>query len=559
MPLAAHAAVLVCLLVAVAGWVGTSTSWTSDEGSTIHQVRTLDAGSWRLAHPLPAADPVGANYPLDGADWGSRGVAPLARHPLYPAMLLPLYQLAGIAGLVGASLAGTVLAAVAAGHLAGLVAARLQRPTFWLVGLASPAFFYGFVVMAHTLAAAAGLGAAASILAAGRATARVRRWSLVGAACGLVAVCVALRTEGVFLGPALAAGVVVAGTGLGYSRLARATVGSALVASAAAALLADRLWVRSILGTIEPRPTDLFASAGHRTSWLGDRLNGLRVSMLRPSIDTSAGAVLLLSVSALCLVLAVVILRRARSDQALAAKLVAVAGVAAGLRLVVAPADAVTGLLVAFPTLWAGLALLPAKSARSPVPCFLLVSGGVAGTGVATTIYREGGGLEWGGRYFLVAALLLTPVAVAGLVHVAERLVDGRERVLAVAGLGLLTAALSWQGVTTIDDFHRDGRLETELVNRAAASLGDEHPVIVATGPAMARVHYTGFSEQRWLGATVDRPYDASLVQRLRSAGIAHFVFLTTEPDRQLALLDGAIRSTELPGAGRLRVIRVDL
>ena len=93
---------------------------------------------------------------------GATGRA-LAKHPLYPVLLAAADRLGGVTGMVLLSLAGTVAAAGLAAVLARRLDPALVRPDLWMVGLASPLLFDGFLVIAHTLGAA--LAAAAVLLA----------------------------------------------------------------------------------------------------------------------------------------------------------------------------------------------------------------------------------------------------------------------------------------------------------------------------------------------------------------------------------------------------------
>jgi hypothetical protein len=259
-PIAAHVGALALLLVAIAAVLGTSSSWTSDEGATIHQVRAIESGSWLLPHPLAEADPTGVNYPISAADWGEKGIAPLARHPLYPALLVPFDRLGGEAGLIAVSLGGAVLASLLAAHLAALIHERYRRPTLWLVGTVSPVYFYSFIVVAHTLAAAVALGATSAVL--GAAMRPSRRVVLLALAATLVALCAALRTEGIFLAPALVAALFACRRDFALSRRLCAAAAGLLVGAGGLALVADRAWLHHVIGAARADPTAAPATGG---------------------------------------------------------------------------------------------------------------------------------------------------------------------------------------------------------------------------------------------------------------------------------------------------------
>ncbi|MGH7362061.1 MAG: hypothetical protein ACREJI_10670, partial [Candidatus Methylomirabilales bacterium] len=186
-----HVGALALVLVPLAALVG-APGFAPDEGAAILQARSLSRGDgWIVAHPLPAADPTGRLYPIKLAEEGTKGFAPLAKHPLYPVLLAGANRVGGVAAMVLLSVAGTVAAAGLAGALAAHLEPGLVRPAIWVVGLASPLMFDGFLVMGHTLAATV---AAAAVLAAVSSVEK-RSWSLALAVAPCVALAALLRSE----------------------------------------------------------------------------------------------------------------------------------------------------------------------------------------------------------------------------------------------------------------------------------------------------------------------------------------------------------------------------
>ncbi|OWY59728.1 hypothetical protein B7486_73010, partial [cyanobacterium TDX16] len=89
-PLRWHVGALALVLVLVGVALQPTGRLISDEGAAIAQARALaDDGSWTIEHPLLAADPTGAAFPLEKATAGEdgEGYAPLAKHPAYPLLL----------------------------------------------------------------------------------------------------------------------------------------------------------------------------------------------------------------------------------------------------------------------------------------------------------------------------------------------------------------------------------------------------------------------------------------------------------------------------------------
>ena len=202
-PLWAHLLALALVLAAAAAVVGTDASFSADEGAAITQARSLaDGGGWIVEHPVPEVDPDGDLYPLELSARGSKGVAPFAKHPFYALVLAGAEKVGGSSAMVALSLLGTLVAAAVAAALANhLGGSTLARPALWAVGLGSPLFFDGNIVIAHTLgAAAAGAAVLAALLALDR-----RRPALAVLVAPLVVVAVLLRTEALLFGLALAA------------------------------------------------------------------------------------------------------------------------------------------------------------------------------------------------------------------------------------------------------------------------------------------------------------------------------------------------------------------
>src|SRR5207248_696951 len=99
LPLVAHAAALFVLLLVVLPLSRPGTAAMSDEGAAILQARLLEhTGSWLLPPSLPSIDPQSHAAPFPRGDSGPRGLAPYARHPLYPVVLSGAHRLAGTAG-----------------------------------------------------------------------------------------------------------------------------------------------------------------------------------------------------------------------------------------------------------------------------------------------------------------------------------------------------------------------------------------------------------------------------------------------------------------------------
>lgn len=506
LPLRAHLAALAVVLLAVMPLIGTASSFSADEGAAIVQARSLARGDgWIVSHPVPEADPTGAAYPLELSERGAKGTAPFAKHPLYALLLAGADRAAGMTGMVLFSVLGTVAAAGLAALLARRLDPAIARPTLWAVGVASPLFFDGYLVIAHALGAAA---AAAAVLAAAAAFER-RRPAVALAVAPCMVAAVLLRTEAVFvaLGLALAVATVV-GAGARRDRLIALLVAGGSLMGAAVGKVGEGAWVSSIVGrgAAGTGPTNPVAGSG----FLADRRQAFVLTWLRPSYDARHVVDLLLVLMLAALVLGAYTVRRGRPG---AAAMVASAGASAVAALVLAPGNVVPGLLVACPLIAAGSLLLGRDTFGSATARLAAVTSAVYAACVLATQYSTGGSGEWGGRYFALALPLAVPVLVLAVRNAGCRPL--------VVGLVVCSLAMGVMAVGSLRSTHRFGAALVAAVDRAA---GPDRPVVVTTAPLMPRLAWPTFDHQRWL---LSRPDDlGDLVGRLRGAGVTRFTFV---------------------------------
>ncbi len=514
-PLGAHVAVLAVVLLALVPVVGTASSFSADEGAVIVQARSL-AGTlaggdgWIVEHPVPEVDPTGVNFPLENADRSGSGFAPYAKHPLYPALLAVADRAGGVAAMVILSLAGTLAAAALAAGLARRIDPALARPTVWVVGLASPLLFDGYLVMAHTLAAA--LAVAAVLLAVKAVEDRSPVAAAAVAPC--VAAAVMLRTEAVFLAAGLAVVAVVVGR-----RRDSFLVAAAAGAGALAALVGENLWSRQVLGAAVPTTGGgLVTDTG-----LAGQVRGFVLTWLTTGYDGRGLVDVALLVMLASIALAALTLRfRPTETRAIAALSVAAAA-AAAIALVAGPTNIVPGLLVAFPLAAAGLLLvdratLATTAAKVAAGTFVLFA-----LAVLATQYSRGGSGEWGGRYFALGIPVVVPVLLAAVVAAGRRLAQQARRV-AAGSLVVVLLALSAMAIGSLRANHGYNEAMNQAVRRATASIGGR-PVVLAGNGTVARHGWPTFDDGRWLLAPGDAT--GSTAERLAAAGETTFVLVT--------------------------------
>jgi hypothetical protein len=512
-PVGAHLAALALVLLALVPVVGTGASFSADEGAAIVQARSLSAGrGWLVAHPVPEADPDGTAYPLENAERGARGVAPFAKHPLYALALAGADRVGGVAAMVLLSVAGTVAAAGLGASLARRLDRRLARPAVWAIGVASPLAFDGYLVVAHTLAAAAAAGA---LLLALRA---LERRSLVAAAwvAPCTAVGVLLRSEFVFYAGALAVATLVVGAARRVTRPTAIGVAVAATGAAVMARVAEGAWTRAIVGPVTAGGPDGIPGGG-----MAGRVRGFALTWLTTGYGGLGPAGIALTVMLGAVAVAACTLRRRPQQHRLVVGASLLAALAAIVAVGVEPARVVPGLLVAFPLAAAGLVLVDRRTLCSDAARLAFGTFTVFALAVLATQYQRGGSGEWGGRYFALALPVVVPVLVAALA--------GRGGRVATACLVTVTMAMTVMGYGALRAAHVRNAARNAAVLGAAAGLtatGRDRPVVVATDGTLARHGWSTFDRTRWLLAGPDL---AGLARRLDGAGIARFVVVSRD------------------------------
>jgi len=487
----AHACVLALVLVALVPTLHPRSTFTADEGAYALQVRALEHGSWEYRYKAAPNDPEGKYFPVilstrNGIHWYT-----YVQHPAYPLLLLGLSQVTGLTlGLHLLSVLGAVGVAVAAWLLvaearrSSTANSGLCRVAFWMAAV-SPVLVNSQVVWAHASSAAvAGLALVAGLRAIRRGT---RSWAAAGAAAALAAG-VLLRSEGVLWAAAVALTVAFirgrrAGSGSGVAALV------VLAGPAAAATLAERWWVRAIVGgsgyenlRVRPGPS----------SFIGGRISGAWHELFQ-AYPTGATAGLAAVLAAMLVAgLGFLALRRWSSDSPrdLAVAVVVAVGLY-GLSSARHPSYPLVGLFAAWPIAALGVTCVAWRRADSSVRV-MGVAVGLFVAAVMATQYPEGGGLEWGGRFLSPALAPLAALAAVGLAHrldpaplAAKRFASGLLAVLgaATAVAGLVTVGVSRQRQASVVD----------------AIARHRAPVVVTTIPALPRVAWSIDANTTWM------------------------------------------------------------
>ena len=535
-PLVAHVAMLALVLGLGLFLIGPRVGYSSDEGAALSQARLLVRDhTWLYRYPLAGIDPQDQARPFIRGDRGTKGVAPYAKHPLYPAVLAGADWVAGPAGWWVLTLIGTVGAAAMAALLARRLDPRLTRATLWVVGVGSPLLFDAYFVLAHSLAAfAAGAGALALLVGIDPDRPWLRRIAWWAAAGVFLAWSAMLRTEALFLGPALAAAVVGLALFRRIDRVVAVGAAAAAFGGAVGAWLIDRVTSRLIIGAPLPGVTDAAPA-----SWMAGRWQALDTTWFRASYSGQRVGDLAVFLAALLLVAAAVAVRLRPSRRDVAAVLAAGAAIALVIRLALGSPGVIAGLALAFPLGWVGLWSLRRATWAGVASPLLTAASGLVVVAVLLTEYPRGGGIEWGGRYFAVVLPLAAPVLVAAAAAaVRHRPPDRLARWapgLAVA-LCVLPALLAIQALRSA---HDATARTLDAMSAAAATAGQapgrDRTVVVSRNRLLPQIAYTDFGRYDWVVPDDLAPYG----DRLVAAGIDRVVLVSPDPAADLATLPG--------------------
>jgi hypothetical protein len=507
-----HLAVLVLALLAVSPLLELDVVFSADEGSNALQARVLREGGWDAGYAFREADPSGRFVPWHAASVTDAAVVPYAQHPLWSRALHVSTGIAGEQlGLRILSVLALVAVAALGWALAGELGGRRAGPWGFWMAAASPVLANAWGVWAHAPSAALGGTAALGLL-------RVER-SRIWIAPVLLAttVGIALRSEALLWSLALAASVAILGRG--RSRW----LGLAVAAVSGATLLLERAWVRSIVpgtavqssivGPSAPVVQDRAPGAG-----VPSRLSGLRTAV----IDNAFGAEdvrLLGYVTLATMVLVVLVVMRRGSGRVVALSVAVVALVSAG-RLVMALDEPVPGLLAAAPILILGLAWRPEVDQRwilGAVPLFV--------GAVAASIYTDGGGLQWGGRFLSPMVPLLAAAAAVAVARLLDALpvVEGRPVAVAAALLLGVQAAGAVMGPDRV-------REQSEAMLQEVRSL--DQAVVLAGTRHLGRFDVDRWPDACWLAMEGPPNLEVleDLVDVLRRSGIGQAAFIGIEP-----------------------------
>ncbi|MDQ6798559.1 MAG: hypothetical protein M3011_11185 [Actinomycetota bacterium] len=514
---------------------------SSDEGAYALQAKALQHGSWAYDYKAAPLDPDGHAFPVVLSNRHGDQYYAYIQHPSYPVLLNGVSALVGFTlGLHLLALLGTLGIAVSAWLMAGEIDPRFARAAFWVAAV-SPALVNGYLVWAHTLAAAiAGMtlvllvrtvrrgpaGRRTVVMAAGLAAGVLLRSEglLFASVVAVVAAAVAWRRPADACGDVSPPGICV--------RAASAAVALAgLACPAVAAALLERLWTRHIVGGGYDNLHDRAAG----TPWLPGRLSAAWHDLLQGSY-TGSGRMLAPFALFAFVGFGALALRRWRDDSVVALWIGAAVAVGlAAVQFVVYPLEPISGLFAAWPVALLGLVLVRWRR-EGPVVPILGATAGLFALLVLSSEYPDGGGVEWGGRFYFP---LLVPLAVLAVVGLAGRLAEAPSAGRYVA-TGLLASVALSGGLLGVAS---GARMRADAAGLAAAVARHPSPVTVTTVPALPRVVWSTDQNLSWM--LTDSAGLRDLLMDLRSRGLTEVAVVTWRPGPGLAASNAGFSSTK--------------
>ena len=513
--LSRHAVALAIVLFALLTMLDNGTMITADEGALLSQAQIARSGNWGMANPMPTVDPSGKWFGIESSDLVGGRFFPYAKHATYPAVMSPLLSLGGLRLVLAASVAATVAAAVLAALLARRFSRHLDIATLWIVGLASPLFFDGYMVAAHSIGAALAVLAVYSIVCWWNA----RSWSwLAGSAVGLSGA-VLFRSEGMLLGVALAATI-------GVIALLRRDRVAVLVGGVIGALTVATWWLDGVIHShIVGGAQVAYVVDDNVTPWLEGRADGAYASLLRPQLaGVSTRGILLFGVIAAAVLGA--FYARHRPTERIIIRGAASAVVVGSLLIALFQASPIPGLLIAFPLLTVGLATLGSAQFRSLHAQIVAGTAVVYTAGIIATQYSIGGGMEWGGRFFHMILPLVVPLVLAALGSAHQQLdrVTARASAVSLAAITIVVFVISVGTILRIHDITAELVDRVHEVSATTASARDPRgPIVASNLPSLGRFAWRDAVRSRYL--MVPSSDLVELDARLADDGVDDFVF----------------------------------
>ena len=446
--------------------------YTVDESAYRTQAAWVDRdGTWVVTSRVPDLGPGPEPAPLALSTLTEGGWAPYGRAPVYVGLLVASRQAHPLWGPVALSAVGLVALATLVGCCSEQLSARSGRTGFWLAAAGTPFLVHAHIVWAHTLAGAA---AASALFGLVLALHDRRRSMAVALLVFSVSAAIMLRTEGLLFGAAVTTVLAV-----DFLVTRKAPARRAAVAAGIGTLGGYAInW--SLVSMTMGGSTATHGLSGD--GGLAARLESSWNNLLAPGLSGDP-AVLGRVIAVLLLGFVASQLRDPdRSRRPLAAILLAAIVVGSWGAMVDAPYQA---LLPAAPLLVVGT-LLAARVDVAPTGRRLLFVAAVFATAVVFASDAEGGGFGWGGRYVMLAAVIVAPVAACALHAVVMRR-QPMELALVVSAV-LITVLIQLNGIAMLRNTHAQSLTVIPLLEADVQALSQREGLLVTTDIRVGRV-----------------------------------------------------------------------
>lgn len=477
--------------------------YTVDESAYRTQAAWVDwDGTWVVTSRVPDLGPGPEPAPLALSTLTEGGWAPYGRAPVYVGFLVASRQAHPLWGPAALSAVGLVALATLVGCCSEKLSAGSGRTGFWLAAGGTPFLVHAHIVWAHTLAGAAAASAVFGLVLALHDRRKTMAMALLVFSVSLV---IMLRTEGLLLGAAVT--TVLAVDFLVTRKVpARRAAVAAGIGTVGGYALNQSLIAMTMGGS----------TATHGLSGDGGvaaRLESLWNNLLAPGLSADP-AVIGRVVAVLLLGFVAFLLRDPdRSRRSLAAILLAAIAVGWWGAVVDAPYQA---LLPAAPLLVVGTVLVARIDVTATARRLLLVAA-VFAIAVVLTSEAGGGGLGWGGRYIMLAAVVVAPVAASAL-HAVIRQRHPMELAL-VASAVLITVLIQLNGIVMLRHTHAKSQALIPLFQADVQALGQREGLLVTTDIRVGRVAPEQARDLPLLSVSVEELLP--LLDRIEAVGLA--------------------------------------
>jgi len=501
----ADVAALVVLLT-VALWWMPSGPFTVDEGEVLLQQDGLDrTGEWEVTYPAAELDPTGQWFPVYLIERDGMRFLPHIKHPAWQTALRPVFAAAGSEGLAGVHALALIGSAWAAAMLARRLGSDRERSVFWAVGALSPVTVGTFIGLGHAVGALAVTGGLTALVTASESSPlderrHLRRVGVAGAA-GCFCAGILVRNEVVL------AALVVAFVLLWRRRWRAAAVIAVAVLGTYAF---NNAWLQAIWGP-DSRP---FRVVDLQEGWLAGRMSGVFRSLV--GVDGGVMGI----VAALLAVIGAWSVAGGKDGSVRVRAGVLLIVIAPVVVLVDGSIPTVSGLLIVSPGLIIAAARMPRLATSDPA-WSVAASLALATAAIIATQYSDGGGAQWGGRFFHI----LVPAALA--VAIARCRVPSRQTAAVIVVAGLLWTGAGWLTVSNVRSVHGRVLQDVALVADRTTSQ-HELPVVAGDLRVLGALAWKEFDD--WRAMNVPRDELDSLAGRLDDADVEAWTLIWTAP-----------------------------